>query len=44
MDIDASKVIDNLCEQIKQMAKVLAVKDAQIEMLQQEIKKQSTDK
>ena len=44
MEVSADKVIDNLCEQIKQMAKALAVKDAQIELLQQKAAKQSTDK
>lgn len=44
MEINADSVIDKLCEQIKQMSKVIAIKDAQIEQLQQEVMKQSTDK
>lgn len=44
MDVDANKVIDNLCDQIKQMAKVIAVKDAQIQLLQQQTTKVITDK
>jgi hypothetical protein len=43
MEVDASRVIDNLCEQIKQLSKAIAVKDVQIELLQQEIMK-SADK
>ena len=39
MEVDANVVIDKLGNQIKEMAKALAVKDSQIEMLQQEIAK-----
>ena len=41
MDVDANVVIDKLCNQLGQMAKALAVRDAQIELLQKEIAKLS---
>jgi len=41
MNVDAERVIDKLCEQISVMAKIIAVKDAQIELLHQEITKLS---
>jgi len=44
MDVDANIVIEKLCSQLGQMAKVLAVKDAQIELLQGEIAKLSVKK
>ena len=37
MDVDANIVIEKLCGQITQMAKAMAIKDAQIEILQKEI-------
>ena len=44
MDIDANKVIDKLGNQIKQMAMTVAVKDLQIDILQQEIVKLKSEK
>lgn len=44
MDVDANKVIERLGDQIKQMSASIAVKDVQIEMLQQELAKQNVDK
>jgi len=41
MDIDANIIIDKLCNQLGQMAKALAVKEVQIEFLQQQISKLS---
>lgn len=41
MDVDANKVIDKLGDQIKQMATSIAIKDVQIEALQQQIAKQN---
>jgi len=41
VDVDANKVIDKLGDQIKQMATSIAIKDVQIETLQQEIAKKS---
>lgn len=43
MDVDAEAVINNLGDQIKQMSKALAVKDAQIEALVAEISKLNDD-
>ena len=37
MDVDANIIIDKLGDQIKQLATALAIKDAQIELLQKEI-------
>jgi hypothetical protein len=37
MNVDANIVIDKLGNQIKEMSKALAIKDAQIELLQAEI-------
>ena len=39
MEVDADKVINNLCNQIREMSKAIAIKDAQIELLQGEIAK-----
>jgi len=39
MEVDANVVIDKLGNQIKEMSKALAVKDSQIELLQQEVAK-----
>lgn len=39
MDVSGDSVIDKLLEQIKNMAKFIAIKDAQIELLQGEIAK-----
>lgn len=44
MEVDADKVINNLCNQIKEMSKAMAIKDAQIELLQQEIAKLGVEK
>ena len=44
MDVDANKVIEGLARQIKQMAIALAVKEAQIELLQQKIVKLKAEK
>lgn len=44
MEVDADKVINNLCNQIKEMSKAMAIKDAQIELLQQEIFKLGVEK
>jgi len=44
LDVDANKVIEGLARQIKQMAIALAVKEAQIELLQQKIVKLKAEK
>jgi len=44
MEVDADKVINNLCNQIKEMSKAMAIKDAQIELLQQEVAKLGVEK
>jgi hypothetical protein len=41
MEVDANIVIDKLGNQIKEMSKAIAVKDAQIELLQAEVIKLS---
>lgn len=41
MEVNADSVIDNLGNQIKEMSKIIAVKDSQIELLQKEIAKLS---
>jgi len=37
MDVDANIIINKLGDQIKQLATALAIKDAQIELLQKEV-------
>ena len=37
MDVDANIIISKLGDQIKQLATAIAIKDAQIELLQKEI-------
>ena len=44
MDVDANKVIEKLGDQIKQMSASIAIKDVQIETLQQELTKLNADK
>ena len=39
MDVDAQDVIEKLANQIKEMVKLLAIKDCQIEILQKEVAK-----
>jgi len=39
MNVDANVVIDKLGNQIKEMAKAIAIKEAQIDLLNQEIAK-----
>lgn len=42
MNIDANSVIDKLGNQIKEMAKAIAIKEAQIDLLNAEIAKLNT--
>ncbi|MFZ3132832.1 MAG: hypothetical protein WA125_17440 [Desulfosporosinus sp.] len=42
MEVSGDSVIDKLLNQIKEMAKVVAVRDAQIELLQQQVAKLNT--
>ena len=39
MEVDANIIIEKLCNQVGQMVKAMAIKDAQIELLQGEIAK-----
>lgn len=43
MNVDANSVIDKLGNQIKEMAKAIAIKDAQIDLLNAEIAKLNAD-
>ena len=37
MDVDANIIINKLGDQVKQLATAIAIKDAQIELLQEEV-------
>jgi hypothetical protein len=43
MNVDAEVVVDKLLEQIKQMSKAVAIKDAYMEVLQGDIAKLSAE-
>jgi len=43
MNVDANSVIDKLGNQIKEMAKAIAIKESQIELLNAEISRLNAD-